>query len=301
MWYKIAKLEMYQLQQRQALELEAKINLTNQRIREWYDYWDGQVYVSFSGGKDSTVLLDLVRKVYSDVPAVFVDTGLEYPEIRDFVKATDNVIWLRPEIPFNKVIDTYGYPVISKEIADNIYRAKRGSQNAIDRMNGLNPDGTESSFKRSNIKYKYLIDAPFLISNKCCNIMKKNPIKKYEKQTKRKPFIGTMACESTYRKTGYLQTGCNAFNKQRPTSQPISFWLEKDVFEYLDKESIKYSKIYDMGYERTGCMFCMFGCQLDKEPNRFQKMKETHPKQYDYCINKLGCGKVLDYIGVDYK
>lgn len=63
----------------QALPLDVKIEKTKRRIKEWYDYWDGQVYVSFSGGKDSTVLLDLVRNVcgYTDVPAVFVDTGLE--------------------------------------------------------------------------------------------------------------------------------------------------------------------------------------------------------------------------------
>ena len=36
--------------------------LAKRRIMEWYDYWDGQVYVSFSGGMDSTVLLALVRR-----------------------------------------------------------------------------------------------------------------------------------------------------------------------------------------------------------------------------------------------
>jgi len=56
-----------------------------------------------------------------------------------------------------------------------------------------------------------------------------------------------------------------------------------------------------MGYTRTGCMFCMFGVHLEKGDNRFQMMAKTHPKIHDYCINKLGCGEVLDYIGVDYK
>jgi len=78
---------------RQALPLDLKIGLTKNRIRSWYEHWHGNVYVSFSGGKDSTVLLDLVRQDYPDVPAVFCDTGLEYPEIRDFVKTFDNVVW----------------------------------------------------------------------------------------------------------------------------------------------------------------------------------------------------------------
>ena len=54
------------------------------------------------------------------------------------------------------------------------------------------------------------------------------------------------------------------------------------------------------GAKRTGCMFCMFGVHLEKEPNRFQRMALTHPKQYDFCIHKLGCGKVLDFLGVPY-
>ena len=74
------------LKQRQNLPLNLKIELTKRRIREFYEYFDGQVYVSFSGGKDSTVLLDIVRSLYPNVLAVFVDTGLEYPEVRQFVK-----------------------------------------------------------------------------------------------------------------------------------------------------------------------------------------------------------------------
>ena len=56
-----------------------------------------------------------------------------------------------------------------------------------------------------------------------------------------------------------------------------------------------------MGETRTGCMFCMFGIHLEGTPNRFQRMAKSHPKQYKYCIKTLGCGKVMDYIGVDYK
>jgi len=88
------KVQSYQLKQRQSLPLAGKIKLSISRIKHWYEQWEGQVYVAFSGGKDSTVLLHLVRSLYKKVPAVFVDTGLEYPEIRDFVKTIDNVVWL---------------------------------------------------------------------------------------------------------------------------------------------------------------------------------------------------------------
>ena len=298
----------------QSWSLERKIQVTQTRIIEWYEYWKGKVYISFSGGKDSTVLLDLARRIYPDIEAVFIDTGLEYPELREFVKTINNVRWLKPEMNFKQVINTYGYPLISKEVADNVYRARNGSQNAIDRMNGLNPDGTLSNFKKGNIKYKYLLNAPFEISNKCCNVMKKKPAKKYEKETGNKPIIATMACESTFRKTGWLQVGCNAFKKDRPSSQPMSFWTEQDVLEYIKRFNIPYASVYGdiikendtyktSGCERTGCVFCGFGCHLDKTPNRFQKLKQTHPKLWEYCMKPvyeggLGMKDVLEYIGV---
>ena len=118
----IGELQIYQ-----SYSLERKIQLTRQRIEAWYEWWDGNVYVSFSGGKDSTVLLDLVRNVcgYKEVPAVFVDTGLEYPEIREFVKKFDNVIWLKPKKNFKQVIKEYGYPFISKEVSECVYGARK--------------------------------------------------------------------------------------------------------------------------------------------------------------------------------
>lgn len=124
------------LRQMQSLPLEAKIMMTKRRIREWYEHWDGQVYVSFSGGKDSTVLKHIVDHtpgVY-DVPAVFVNTGLEYPEIQQFVRAVKDgeydcfntdVEILRPEMRFDDVLKTYGYPVISKEVANAVGQARR--------------------------------------------------------------------------------------------------------------------------------------------------------------------------------
>lgn len=104
----------------QSWDLQRKIQVTTTRIIEWYEYFGGSVYVAFSGGKDSTVLLDIVRRIYPDVPAVFCDTGLEFPEIREFVKQHDNVVILRPEMNFRKVIETYGYPVVSKRVADTV-------------------------------------------------------------------------------------------------------------------------------------------------------------------------------------
>ena len=120
------KHEMWELQQMQALPLSLKVRLTQQRIRDWVNEFgrDG-VYVSFSGGKDSTVLLHIAREMYPNIKAVFVDTGLEFPEIRQFVKSWDNVDWVKPKMNFKQVIEKYGYPMISKETSECVWGARK--------------------------------------------------------------------------------------------------------------------------------------------------------------------------------
>ena len=120
------KRQLWELQSMQAAPLSVKIALTKDRIREWVNqYGEDGVYVSFSGGKDSTVLLTIAREMYPDIKAVFVDTGLEYPEIREFVRTWDNVEWLKPKLTFKQVIKKYGYPFISKEVSERVYYAQR--------------------------------------------------------------------------------------------------------------------------------------------------------------------------------
>lgn len=327
------------LREMQGWSLERKIQVTQTRIVEWYIKNNGNVYVSFSGGKDSTVLLDLARRVRSDIPAVFIDTGLEYPEIKAFVKTKENVIVLRPKMTFKEVVSKYGYPVIGKEVAKTACYAQKGKQWAINRLHGLEADGSKrkgKSFKERFVKYEYLVKAPFLISDYCCNVMKKSTAHKFETESERKPIIATMACESQQREAVWLKNGCNSFDVKRPVSKPMSFWTEQDVLHYLKETDIPYSPIYGdivkrdcqmtlfdsetdalelTGYQRTGCMFCCFGIACDKSPNRFQRMKQTHPKLYDYCLrggchdeqgiwkpdkNGLGMAHVLDYIGIPY-
>lgn len=269
----------------------------------------------FRGGKDSTVLLDLVRQLYSDVPAVFVDTGLEYPELREFVKTIDNVTWLKPEMNFKKVIEKYGYPIVSKRVADTIEYGRKPGTSRWELLHGrcVRSNGTPSEFNCE--KWSYLLDAPFKVSARCCNVMKKKPMKKYSKETGRVPFIGTMADESRSRRKMWLINGCNAFTKKEPSSQPLSIWTEQDILHYLFKYKLPYASVYGdiiedkdnkyhtTGCHRTGCVFCAYGCHLEKEPNRFQQLKITHPKLWNYCMKPwdsggLGMREVLEYIDV---
>lgn len=322
-------MEKWQLQQLQGLDLETKIRKTQLRIKEWHEFYNGQVYISFSGGKDSTVLLDIARKTYPSIPAVFVDTGLEYPEIREFVKQFENVIWIKPEMNFKEVIKKYGYPVISKEVSKIVYGArhsKNKKQSYINKLDGLNPDFTRSEYKQMYKKYKFLLDAPFEISNRCCYYSKEKPCIDYEKESGNKAIIGTLVVESRQRLDGWLKTGCNAFDSKRPISKPISFWTTQDILKYLKLNNLNIASVYgeiiekkikrrktgniDTIYgtsecDRTGCVYCAFGAQCDRGLTRFERLRQTHPKLYEYCLKSLengglGYKEVLDFIGVKY-
>lgn len=281
----------------QEWDLEKKIEHSKERIREWYEYWEGKVFVAFSGGKDSTIVLDLVRQLYPEVDAVFSDTGLEYPEVRNNVKKWDRVLWIRPVMSFQEVLKEYGYPVVSKETAKKLREARetRSSKLYEKRTN------CETRFSIPK-KWLYLLDAPFDISEKCCDVMKKSPSHAYVRSTGNKGcMLGLRADESRMRMFMYQNSGCHYFDEKSPRSYPIGIWTEEDTWKYVKKYKIELPSVYYNGNDRTGCMFCMFGVHMEEEPNRFQRMKKTHPKHYKFCIEKLKCGEILDYMGVPYK
>lgn len=343
----------------QSLPLEVKIRMTEQRIKGWVNTFgqDG-VYVSFSGGKDSTVLLDIVRNrmQYDNIPAVFCDTGLEYPEIRNFVKSYEDVTWLRPEMNFKQVIEKYGYPFISKEVSYDVYTARKflddPKKYAHKKPLPVNKNGAYRPYSLMKLegeldtkmfnqeKWHFLLNAPFKISNICCDIFKKMPAKHYGKESGRKPILATMASESRMRRKQWFLNGCNGFDMKSPVSNPMSFWTEQDVLLYIKKNHIPICSVYGdivddvqgteevdgqmtisdiVGWEdqegfdaqrrplrttgcnRTGCMFCGYGCHLEKGEGRFELMKRTHPKQYEWIMKPwseggLGYKEVIDWI-----
>ena len=366
---------MTDLYQMQALPLSAKVRMTQNRINGWVDeFGEDGVYVSFSGGKDSTVLVDIVRNVcgYKNIPLVFVDVPTQYPELKQFAMTFDNLEILKPKISFAEVCEKYGFPLISKEVSNCVSGARKylkyldnkkiantiftdrqtdrqtipyacymadllgidrrtnkqneqykslqmgvipsGSKYRLRRLNGELTDSKGNYSQFNQEKYKFFLEAPFEISDKCCDIMKKKPAHEYEKKTGRKPIIATMATESIMRTQKWLQEGCNAFNVTRPKSKPMSFWTEQDVLLYIKENNLPICSVYGdvvtdyksmrqcenqmsladygifdnerpllktTGCSRTGCVLCGFGCHLEKEPNRFQMLKETHPKFYN--------------------
>lgn len=251
-----------------------------------------------------------------NVPAVFIDTGLEYPEIREFALNNDNVIRIKPEMSFKKVIEQYGYPLVSKEVAGKISIARNCPEGRIaQHFKPNNSYDMKYGAGYSVVKWNDLKNSNIPISRRCCDVMKKLPAKRFERKTGLKPVTAMMACESRLRRNQWLQKGCNSFDSKRPLSNPMSFWTEQDVLEYLLQNNIPYASVYGeivrdksgklktTGEKRTGCVFCGFGCCNEKEPNRFQRLKQTHPKLWEYCMKPideggLGMRSVLEFIGV---
>lgn len=194
------------------------------------------------------------------------------------------------------------------------------------------PEGDRSVY--SHEKYKFLLDAPFSVSQKCCDVMKKSPTHEYNHKTGRHPMTAQMASESRLRTQKWVQNGCNGFHLKEPISNPMAFWTEQDVLLYLKLNNIPICSVYgdivtedekdgqlnlndiagfelfDLGQpglcttgcNRTGCMFCGYGCHLEKPgEGRFERMKQTHPKQYDYIMRPkeeggLNYKEIIDWI-----
>jgi 3'-phosphoadenosine 5'-phosphosulfate sulfotransferase (PAPS reductase)/FAD synthetase len=345
------KKDMDFLRKKQELPLKNKVALTEIKVKHFYNAFNGDVYVSFSGGKDSTVLLDIARNLYSNIPIVFSNTGLEYPEIVEFVKTfikdsskynevevrghkirhyeEDNVFIIRPKYSFKEVIEKEGYPILSKRTSRFIKDLQNPTENnkvtRQMRMTGNMANGGTTTVGKLAEKWKekffdiedeenliYENKVDFKVSNRCCNLLKKQPFKALKSEFNLKPIIGTLANESYLRKNRYLNSGCNVYDSKNPRSAPLSFWTEQDILEYLYTNDLPYSSIYGeiikekdsyklTGEQRTGCVFCAFGAHLEDEPNRFQRLKKTHPKLYKYAMDNLGMKEVLDFIDVPYK
>lgn len=301
------------LRQRQALPLEAKVSMTKVRIREWYNHFDGEVCVSFSGGKDSTVLAHIVHDMYPEVPLVFANTGLEYPEIQSFARKM-GAVFVRPKMMFSEVISKYGYPLISKEVSGHISDA-RSMRKGV-KHSTRSEFTQEERTKFSKQKWLPLLqETKFRINYTCCSVMKKHPLDNYCKQNGTKPIVGTLAEESLLREQQWIRYGCNAFDCKRSVSKPMSVWTEQDVLRYIRENGIEIASVYGdivttdnngfeyeplpgvecqlkcTGCQRTGCIFCGYGLHLEKGVTRFQKLAKTHPRQYEYC---MGGGQWVD-------
>jgi 3'-phosphoadenosine 5'-phosphosulfate sulfotransferase (PAPS reductase)/FAD synthetase len=290
----MGKLTQQEVMERQGWSFYQKIDHSLGAIEQFLNAVDGKAYVSFSGGKDSTVLLDLVRRVRPETKAMFIKTGNDYPEIHKFALSFDNVDVVRPKMTFKQVVEKYGFPLVSKEQSQYINEAKHTQSDVLRDLRLTGAGGTRRGKVSST--WRHLVDAPFDVTHRCCTKLKKDPAKAYEKETGLHPILGTMAEESQLRLQKYMVTSCNVLEGHRIASYPLSIWREADIWRYIREFKLPYCELYDRGFDRTGCMACGFGCQ---HHNRFNDLYTTHKKAYlafaKYENNGVSFSRALSY------
>lgn len=301
-----------------------KINLNlDQKVFHFFEVFDtfyqrmnGQVYGAFSGGRDSTVMKYLIDRFlksagYPPIKYVFNNTTNEHKEILDFVKTFgDQITWIRPKMTFAQTLEKYGFPLVSKSQAMAIsrYRNTKREDQKIYRLTGKKADGTRGKVGVISRKWQFMINAPFKVTERCCDILKKEPVKRFEKESGLRPIIGTMAEESNLRKMIYLKEGCNVFKKGKESCRPLSIFTDQDIEDLINKFDIEICSIYSdqiidgelvPGEKRTGCAYCGMGCHLeDQKNNRFHRLKKREPKRYASFMDKLGYREALKFTGI---
>ena len=288
-----------ELRERQQWTLAQKIDHSLGVIDQFNSHYDGMVYVAFSGGKDSCVMLHLVEMIIPNVPCMFIMTGCESPSVCRFIRKMKsdghNIEFVRPKKTLRQVFADEGFPLVSKQVANQVEQVRRNpdckaSQNYMDRYNK----------HRIPERWLYLTAEPYDVSARCCYWLKKSPSHLYAKRTGRHPFIGIMAAESDTRAAAYVRRGgCNTFINRTNThaaSWPLAIWTEDDVWAYIRDRGLEIPDIYAKGAKRTGCMGCGFGAQIDR--TTLDIMQREWPKWYDMVMNyeNNGCryGDALD-------
>ena len=306
-------IEKEDLKEYQSMSLEDKIKLSKEIITDFYESIDDKnsIYISSSFGKDSVVLIDLVRSLYPEITIGYVDTGVEQPSAVELSKNYNNVITLYPKKSMKQIVEEYGYPLpIGKEKTNTIELCRKnlyeGKFNTV-RVKKMRGDfGEKSLFNFS--KYQWVVFAPFKISNVCCHFLKHEPFERFNKEYGFKyTFVGTTAEESRMRKNNLLNHGFITDNQARP----IGHWTVQDVLQYILDHNLEIASCYGeiiwegntlktSRFDRTGCICCPIGSQY-KKINDFQWLYQTDKKSWDFVINELGFRQVLDFFDIPYK
>jgi len=308
------------LEQKKQWTLQQKVFHFYEVVSSYYNHCESKVYLGFSGGKDSCLMVALADKLcdindWPRIPLVFNNTTNEHAEILEFVKTFgDRVTWLRPKMTFAQTLEKYGYPLISKEQSQFISEAKNTKSDKLRdiRLNGAKRisknNGREYISGKISEKWKYMVFEDIEITSKCCDILKKEPVKRYEKETGLNAIIGTTTDESSLRKQQYnIQGTCNVYGK-RNISKPLSIFTEEDVWELIDLLKVEICSIYYdqiiegelvKGEERTGCAYCGFGVQYEKPDNtKFHRLHKREPKRFFSIMDKLGFRNALSKVNV---
>lgn len=315
---------------KQQLPYEFKVAYAEVRAREFYRECasrDLNCHVSV-GGLDSITLYIFLKSIGIDVPAVSV-SGLEDRTIQK-VHEKLGIIRLKPLKSKVDVIKEFGFPVLSKEIANKISLLQRPSEdNKTVRHTIITGETGKYGGNRSNTRMKLsqrwlelfggyenknesvnYLKPDFLVSDKCCYYLKEKPCDNWAKENNSVPYLGLMASEGGRRQKSLMINGCNYFGASTIRSAPFAIFGRQDllrlaldlhvpvpeVYGTIEKDSD--GNLYTTKAQRTGCSMCGFGIQMEKiRPHRFDLLYRNNPAEWDFWMNKVGFGDVFDWIG----
>ena len=255
-------------------------------------YGEDKFYVSFSGGKDSTVLHYMIDEALpgNKIPRAYMNTGMEYTDIYLFVKQLSEndkrIEILNSGINITQMLKKEGYPFKSKFHADMVSRyQKKGFRSAwVKRYyEGIKATGEEATSKfkcPKKLKYQFTDDFTLKISPQCCNKLKKEPFHEYEKKNQRPiSILGLRKAEGGIRG---IHDGCVLkkgdqvvkFKPLNPLSNEFMEW-------YIKTRNIQLSRLYypPYNFDRTGCKGCPFALNLQNELDIMEKLLPNEKKQ----------------------
>ena len=285
-----------ELDRLRALSLDKKIAWSLERIERALILLK-RPSLAFSAGKDSTVLLHLVRQFAPDIITIYGNTTIEFPECIQFAKRLKhewklNFYEARPDRSFWWIVENYGWPLMGKTFGVGGVAHKTSREQFFDDLAA-----------RGELDGQYAIQAEVPISSACCTFLKERPSEKLQQALGVDGvFLGILASESRQRMFNFLQYGEWYKTKEGIwKSHPLAIWTDDDIWAYIRREKLPYATLYDMGYyndygdfvchKRNGCMFC--GMDIKFKDNHLAIMRRTHPKIWNFLIKKKGLGKVL--------
>lgn len=252
-------------------------------------YGEDNFYISFSGGKDSTVLHHLIDMAIPDnkIPRVYVNTGIEYQSIVKFVeelaKEDDRIVILKPTRNIKKTLEEYGYPFKSKEHSLRVeqFNHNKNANYIVKYINGYDKNGKPSHFVcPKKLLYQFNARVKYNYSNKCCYKLKKAPFHDYQKLTNRNISITGMRAEEGGNRA---RLGCVINDKKgnlikfHPLIKVSDDWEEWFIKTY----NIKLCELYKPPYnfDRTGCKGCPYNIYLQRELETLQRYFPNERKQ----------------------
>lgn len=254
-------------------------------------YGEENFYLSFSGGKDSTVVHHLLDMAIpgNKIPRVYADTGIEYNLIRKFayenVEYDDRFVAIKPSVPVKQVLETEGYPFKSKNHAHfvDIYQ-RRGMKEGIEHYLDENNEGIVGFTCPSILKYQFKDQNAlnFRVSDKCCIRMKEEPLEKWAKENNKSIGITGLMREEGGRR---VKIDCLAFRRGKVRFfQPLAKVTKEWEEWFINTNNIRLCELYypPYNFERTGCKGCPFARDLQKVLDTMQKFFPAEYRQCEY-------------------